>query len=103
VIRLVAQRIAYADSSAALGARGRYDGSRRLADGRTAQARELWACCSLADSPFKRTPASRGWCTLKLVITTQMGAIVNPRAGVRIRDFLSPRPERRPEADEVAP
>jgi hypothetical protein len=41
--------------------------------------------------------------TLKLVITTLMGAIVNPRAGERIHDFLSPRPERRPEADEVAP
>jgi hypothetical protein len=41
--------------------------------------------------------------TLKLVITTLMGAIVNPRAGERIHDFLSPRPERRPGADEVAP
>ena len=39
---------------------------------------------------------------LRLVITKLMDAIVNPRAGERIHEFLSPRPER-PEADEVAP
>jgi hypothetical protein len=45
--------------------------------------------------PLSKLPRLTG------VITTLIGAMVNPRVGERIYDFLSPRPERRPQAAKL--
>ena len=46
---------------------------------------------------------THSWLPTRRVITTLMDAIVNPRTGERIHDFLSPRPERRPGPTTLLP